>query len=88
MEKELLGGVLEEEERRRGGSPLQLFFPSKLGEEEKRKDENGGCEDDVGSYQLYIDTAINAGNGKIRLGVVIKDWNGNVIAGLSAPIAA
>uniref|UniRef100_A0A803NWP6 Reverse transcriptase domain-containing protein n=1 Tax=Cannabis sativa TaxID=3483 RepID=A0A803NWP6_CANSA len=41
-----------------------------------------------GSYQLYTDATIHDRNGKIGLGAVIKDWNGQVIAGFSVPLLA
>uniref|UniRef100_A0A803P2V0 RNase H type-1 domain-containing protein n=1 Tax=Cannabis sativa TaxID=3483 RepID=A0A803P2V0_CANSA len=41
-----------------------------------------------GSYQLYTDAAIHDRNSKIGLGAVVKDWNGQVVAGVSVPLSA
>uniref|UniRef100_A0A803QG04 Reverse transcriptase n=1 Tax=Cannabis sativa TaxID=3483 RepID=A0A803QG04_CANSA len=41
-----------------------------------------------GSYQLCTDAAINERNGKVGLGAVVKDWNGQVLAGVSVPFSA
>uniref|UniRef100_A0A803PQ54 Reverse transcriptase domain-containing protein n=1 Tax=Cannabis sativa TaxID=3483 RepID=A0A803PQ54_CANSA len=41
-----------------------------------------------GSYQLYTDAAIQDRNGKIGLGAVVKDWKGQVVAGVSMPLSA
>uniref|UniRef100_A0A803PJ70 Reverse transcriptase n=1 Tax=Cannabis sativa TaxID=3483 RepID=A0A803PJ70_CANSA len=41
-----------------------------------------------GSYQLCTDAAINERSGKVGLGAVVKDWNGQVLAGVSVPFSA